>query len=426
MLNGLHKKGDNMKKFALKGNIIYSEIKDEIKIFNNHYLICEDGLCKGVTDIKPDCEIIDHTNKIIMPGMSDIHIHAPQYTFRGIGADLQLLDWLNTYTFPEESKYADLEYAKEAYTIFTDDLKNSGTTRVCAFATIHNKATDLLMDMIEKSGVCGYIGKVSMDRNSPEFLCETDAESALIEFLENDKYKNVKPILTPRFIPTCSDELMVKIGVLQKEKNLPLQSHLSENPAEIEWVAELCKDAKHYGDAYHKRGTFGTNGKTIMAHCVHSCDDEINLMRENGVYVAHCPSSNANLSSGTALVKKFLKKGLNVGLGSDVAGGDNLSMFSVMREALKHSRILQATIDNEYNDVLTVPEVLYLATKGGGSFFGKVGSFEEGYEFDALVIDDSNIKTTLKLKMEDRIERMIYLADDRNIDEIYVRGVKIK
>ncbi len=417
-----------MQNFALKGNIIYSESIQEWAVFENHYVVCEDGICKGVYQEVPEgvTEIIDYGDRLIMPGMSDIHLHAPQYAFRGLGMDMELLDWLNTYTFPEEGKYSELEYARKAYEIFVDDLKKSGTTRVSVFATIHNEASELLMELLEESGLAGYVGKVSMNRNAPDYLCEQDSYQAAVDFVNDtkDRYQNIKPILTPRFTPSCTDELMEQIAQIQGETGCPLQSHLSENKSEIAWVQELSPDSTCYADAYDRLGAFGSNGKTVMAHCVYSTQEEVELMKKRGVFVAHCPQSNTNLLSGIAPAKRYLEEGLHIGLGSDIAGGDNISLFAAMREAIKVSKLKWVLEDKNY-DSLSETEAFYLATKGGGAFFGKVGSFEEGYEFDAVVLDDSNMKFPYRLSVEDRMTRMIYLADDRNVIDVYVKGCKL-
>lgn len=419
-----------MSNLILKGNIVYSTGAEELKIMEDHYLVCEDGIVKGVYENVPveyqGINVKDCGNKIIMPGLSDLHVHAPQYTYRGMGMDMELLDWLNTYTFPEEGKYTDIAYAKKAYTEFVNDLKKSGTTRVCVFGTIHNEATKLLMDLLEESGIHGYVGKVSMNRNAPEFLCEEDGAQAVIQWLDSieGRYQNIQPIITPRFTPSCTDELMKELGDIQKANDYPLQSHLSENEGEIAWVQELCPESKFYGDAYDRLGAFGSNGKTVMAHCVHSGLEERQLMKERGVYVAHCPESNTNLSSGIAPVRQYLEEGVCIGLGSDIAGGHELSMFRVMKAAIQVSKLRWRLMDQGQKP-LTVEEAFYLGTKAGGSFFGQVGSFEAGYEMDALVLDDSNLNPTLDLSVKDRLERLIYSAQDSNIEAIYVAGIRI-
>lgn len=420
-------------KFILKGNICYSENKDRIEIFENSYLICKEGKSMGVFKEIPmeykEYEVRDYTGKIIIPGMTDLHLHASQYSFRSLGMDLELLEWLETNTFPEEAKFKDLEYAKKAYEIFIKDLKKSTTTRACIFATIHKEATLILMDKLEASGMVTMVGKVNMDRNSPDILKEKTEESveSTVEWLEKikkKKYQNTYPILTPRFTPSCTDELMEKLKRIQIKYNLPMQSHLSENPNEIKWVKELCPWSKGYGDTYKKFGLFGNECKSIMAHCVYSDEKEMRLMKERGVFIAHCPESNTNLSSGIAPIRKFLDNGLEIGLGSDIAGGTNLNLFYAMIQGIQVSKLYWRLIDNSCKP-LTVEEVFYLATKGGGKFFGKVGSFEKDYEFDAIVLDDEKLEYPHELDVKSRLERMIYLADDREIKSKYVRGKQI-
>lgn len=419
-----------MSVFALKGNIIYSKTLDELSICENQYLICENGVSKGIYEELPqkwkDIEVRDYGNQIIVPGMADLHVHAPQYTFRGVGMDKELLDWLNTYTFPEEGKYVDMEYAKEAYSVFVEDLVKSGTTRVCVFGTIHIEATEYLMDLLEEKGIRGYVGKVSMNRNAPEFLCEVESGAAVRQWLEEieGKYENIKPIVTPRFIPSCTDDLMKELGEIQKEYELPLQSHLSENEGEISWVQELCPESRFYGDAYDRFDTFGSHGNTVMAHCVHSSAEERGLMKERGVFVAHCPDSNTNLASGIAPARAFLEEGVSIGLGSDVAGGHDLSIFNVMKSAIQVSKLRWRLVDQDFSP-LGLEEAFYMATKGGGAFFGKVGSFEEGYEMDALILDDSHLNPTLELDTRNRLERLIYSMSNQVIQGIYVGGVEI-
>ncbi len=423
-----------MKGFIVKGNFCYSETKDNFITKENSYAVCVDGICQGIFEHIPDeyknLEILDYTDKLIIPGMVDLHLHAPQFAFAGLNMDMELLQWLDNNAFCEEAKYSDLAYAKKAYSIFTDSIKNSATTRACIFATIHKKATELLMELMEKSGLISFVGKVNMDRNSIKNLCEESAQASalateglIIETL--CKYDNTKPIITPRFIPSCSDELMQKLGDLQKKYNLPVQSHLSENLDEIQWVRELCPDAKSYADAYDRFGLLGKDAKTIMAHCVHLSDDEMALLKENGVFVAHCPASNTNLRSGIAPIKKLLDNNLKIGLGSDVAGGETLSMFSAIVETIKVSKLYKRLVDKDV-PALTFENAFYLATKGGGEFFGKVGSFEKGYEFDAIVIDDSVLPHPQQLNVRQRVERSVYLsADLTGIKAKFVNGKQI-
>ena len=211
---------------------------------------------------------------------------------------------------------------------------------------------------------------------------------------------------------------------LAEKYALPVQSHLSENFSEIAWVKELCPQSEFYGDAYDRFGLFGGDHRCIMAHCVHSCDAEMERMRQNGVFVAHSPMSNANLSSGVAPVSKYLAMGLKVGLASDVAGGETENMFRVMADAIRDSKLRWRLLDQTVAP-LTVDQAFYMATVGGGSFFGRAGSFEEGWEFDAVVLDDSLLDHPQELSLRARLDRCIYLADDRQVFAKYVAGNKI-
>ena len=419
--------------FILYGDICYSQTPDKITCMEDGYLICTDGVSKGVFKSIPEqfknLPIIDHKGKLIIPGLVDLHTHAPQFSYRGLGMDLELLDWLNTHAFPEESKYNHLDYAKKAYSAVVRDLITGPNTRACIFATVHLPATMLLMDMLEESGLVCMVGKVNMDRNSPEILCEESAARSAADtrhWLENTvgRYKNVTPIITPRFIPSCSDELMNELALLQKEFNVPVQSHLSENPIEIDLVKELCPASVSYGDAYDQFGLFGGDAPTIMAHCVWPSESEIELLRKRQVYVAHCPQSNENISSGIAPVRCFIDNDIRVGLGSDVAGGCHTSLFRAMTDAIQMSKLRWRLVDSS-KAPLTLEEAFYLGTKGGGGFFGKVGSFEQGYEFDALVIDDQKLEPPFKINIADRLARVIYLSDDRHICGKYIRGCSI-
>ena len=420
--------------FILKGNIIYSKSPKEFHICERGYLVCRNGKAEGVYRTLPfrlgGSPIRDFGDSLIIPGLVDLHLHAPQYSYRGLGMDMELLEWLEVNTFPEEAKFESLDHAREAYRIFTENLRQSATTRACVFATVHRPATLLLMDMLEKSGLDTYVGKVNMDRNCPDYICE-ETEGSARETLEwirdvlHRNYENTRPILTPRFTPSCTDGLMEELKKLQMRYDLPVQSHLSENPGEIEWVKELCPWAEFYGDVYDRFGLFGADCPTVMAHCVYSDEREIARMKENGVFIAHCPESNMNVSSGIAPVRRFLEEGLRVGIGSDVAGGSTENLFRAMAHAVQSSKLRWRLVDDSL-EPLTAEEVFYMATKGGGGFFGKVGSFEQGYEFDAVVLDDSRLAHPQPMDIRSRLERMIYLADERDVRAKFVKGRQIQ
>ena len=419
--------------FALKGDICCSKSLTELETLKNGYVVCKDGIVEGIYETLPEeyknIEIKNYEHKLIIPGLVDLHMHAPQYTYRGLHMDLELLEWLNSYTFPAEAKYADADYALENYGHFVERMVKSATTRACIFATIHKDATLILMELLEKAGLYTMVGKVNMDRNSPDYLREESAEKAAKDtkdwILEaKQRFQKSIPMLTPRFTPSCSDELMEELKKLQVEYQLPFQSHLSENRGEIAWVKELCPYADYYGQAYSHFGLFGGECPTVMAHCIYSNEKEIKEMKEQGVYVAHCPESNMNVVAGIAPIRKYLQEGLHVGLGSDVAGGTTENLFTAMMHAVQASKLRWCLVDDSLPP-LTVAEVFYMATKGGGSFFGKVGSFEKGYEFDAVVLEDSGIPNQQGLSIGERLERFIYLNQEKDVKAKFVAGYQV-
>ena len=410
-----------------KGNLLFTPDRTGFRVIENGYVAVADGLVTGVSSRLSDvnsggAEVVDLGDRLLIPAMCDMHVHAPQYRNQGMSMDHELLTWLNVYTFPEEAKFADTAYAERIYRRFVRDLWRYGTMRSAVFATIHADSTRLLMRLFEQSGMGALVGKVDMDRNCPDALRQTvdeavaANESLIAEF--SDPNGLVRPIITPRFIPSCTPAMLQACGRLAREKGLPVQSHLSENRSEVALVHELEPESSSYGDAYRRYGLFGQT-PTLMAHCVYSSDDEIELMRRGGVMAVHCPTSNLNIASGMSPVRTLLDRGVRVALGSDISGGHDLNMFRVMVYALQVSKL--ASVVQGVQPQLTLPEVFWCATKSAGSFFGRVGSFEPGYEFDALVIDDSDLNFDHYTLLE-RLERFVYLGDDRHIVGRYCRG----
>lgn len=419
-------------KQALKGNIIHTPLFGAYTIIPQGFIVYDMGSVLGVYhEIPPehrDASVTDYGDRLIIPGFVDLHLHAPQFANRGLGLDKELLPWLETYAFPEESKFGDLMFAEKAYRNFVKALWTHGTTRSVVFATIHREAAELLMTLMAQAGLGGYVGKVNMDRNCPEYYiestqCSLDETERFIRET-NGRHSLVKPIITPRFVPSCTSELMAGLGALSAKYNVPVQSHLSENTGENAWVKELHPDMADYAGVYNAYGLFGQQ-KTVMAHCVHVTEDEIALMAKNKVYAAHSPHSNNNLGSGISPVRQMLEAGVPVGLASDVSGSHEIAMQRVITVAAQVSKLKWLESGKRYAP-LSTPELVYMATKGGGSFFGKVGSFEEGYEMDALVIDDSSLADVNQRSLEERLQRYLYCGDDRNIRERYVRGTRLE
>ena len=328
----------------IKGTILSAPTLGQLDALPGGYLVAEDGLIRGVYGSLPEqyagAPVEDWGDALILQSFADLHLHAPQYPMLGMGMDLPLLDWLNAYAFPTEARFADTGYAREIYSRLARELIANGTTRVCMFSSLHTDATLILMEELEKAGVTGYVGKVNMDRNAAPGLLEETTEESRRETLRwldaCQDFRLVKPMLTPRFTPSCTDELMAFLGKLAAERDLPVQSHLSENQAEMAWVRQLHPGCQQYWETYAKYGLW--TSRTVMAHCVWSDARERQAMRDAGVTAVHCADSNQNICSGVAPVRAMLNEGVKVALGSDIAGGDHLHMFDVVAASIRASR----------------------------------------------------------------------------------------
>lgn len=415
-----------MNGLILKGNIIYTKDMDRFEVFENSYLVSCGGIVEGIYKELPEAygslPLEDYGNRLIIPGFVDMHIHAPQYLQRGLGMSKQLLEWLSDYTFQLEQKFQDLKFARQAYEYFAEDLIASGTLRACIYATSSTEATEILFEILKEKGIGAYVGKVNMERNAPDSLLESMEDS-----LEGTKYlirkykdeRLVKPILTPRFAPSCTQELLNALGNLSREYDLPVQSHLSETKREVEWVAKLFPDAKNYLDVY---GRSGLLANALMAHAIYMEDEEIVEAKKRGVFLIHCPDSNINIRSGIMPVRDYLNRGLKITLGSDVAGGHRLALNDAMARAIQLSKL--RNIQSPELEPLRVSEAFYMGTKAGGAFFGKTGSFEDGYFLDALVIEDHPLVAEL-YSIEERLEKFLYTGNNQNICARFVEGNQI-
>lgn len=414
---------------ALKGNIIETKEAGKLLTYPNSYLVLEDGRVLGIEKVMPgayrEAKILDFGDSLILQSFLDMHLHGPQYEMCGVGMDMPLLQWLETYAFPTESRYRDTFYAREKYKLLAKALVKNGTTRVCMFGTLHTDSTLILMEELEKAGLTGFVGKVNMDRNAPPYLIETTEESIRETerwLKESLRFTKIKPILTPRFAPSCSGELLSYLGKVKAKWNLPVQSHLSENLSEIKWVKELFPDCGQYWEVYDKYGLF--DSKTLMAHCVHSDGRERQAMRDKGVYPVHCADSNNALISGMCPAKAMLQEGQNLCIGTDVAGGCSLSMINAVHDALRTSR--DRRIASDFTEAsLTAAEGYYLASTAAQPFFGAEKGFAPGELLHAVVLDDSRFGKSGSLSLSDRLGRCFSRADDRDVKAVFSEGKKI-
>ena len=415
----------------IRGNLVFSPKLGELTLLpRGALLLRDDGTVEDILSAAPErceAEVIDCGEMLVMPSFVDMHLHAPQYPMLGMGMDLPLIDWLNTYTFNTEARFADTDFARRTYRRLARELIANGTTRVCMFSSLHTDATLILMEELERAGVTGYVGKVNMDRNSGDVLKESTEESKreTLRWLDGcARFAHVKPILTPRFTPSCTDELMAWLGKLAQERGLYVQSHLSENQGEIAWVRELHPDCPQYWDTYCKYGLWKDH--TVMAHCVWSDERERAAMREHGVTVAHCADSNINICSGVAPVRTLLREGIDVTLGSDIAGGAMLAMSRVVTTSIRVSKLRAMQTDGR-DAFLTVDEAYYLGSTAGHRYFGADGGFAKGKPLHAVVVDDSVFPEPVRaLTLRERFERAVYLMDAAAIRAVWSEGRKVK
>jgi guanine deaminase len=420
-----------MTPFVLKGNYLWSTAPTALELRPEAFGVCdENGCCAGVFDTLPTqyagLPVVDAGQSLVVPGYSDLHVHAAQYRNMGLGMDLTLLDWLGSLAYPEEARFAQADYAREVYGLFARDLRAGLTTRAAIFASAHREGTKILMDCLEQTGLKTLVGRVNMNRNAPDYIREPDEATALAEterwLAETvEAYRNTKPIVTPRFVPSCTDGLLKGLGQLKARFGVPAQSHLDETPEEVAWVKELCPDSASYAQVYAQAGLLGPD--VLMAHCLYLTEPEMDLLQTTGTFIAHCPCSNANVRSGIAPIRRYLDRGMHIGLGSDISGGHSLDMADTVRETLSASRLLWR-LGEEHLPHLTAREAFYLATAGGGAFFGRVGQFQPGYAFDAVVIDDSPWRGPGD-DLEARFQKMIYSVHTGNVTAKFVGGQRL-
>lgn len=363
---------------------------------------------------------------LITPGFIDTHLHAPQLEMIGSYGG-HLLEWLNRYTFPTEAKFADAKHARRVAGALFEQLERNGTLCALMFSTSHTEATNIFFEEAERARFRGIIGKTLMDRNAPAQLLQ-DPQIAYQDSRELLRKWNGRGLLgyavSPRFAPTSSPRLLELAGALVKEfPNIYVQTHISENLAEVQWVRELFPDAEHYAGVYDRYGLLGE--RTVLAHGVHLTDPELDLIRARGARVAHCPNSNLFLGSGLFPLQRVRDHGVRVALGTDIGAGTTPSMFNAMADAYKVQQVCGVS--------LSPFQLWHLATLAGARVLaldGVTGSLEVGKDADFLVLD-LEASTLLSLRMrsantiEDILAGLIFMGDERVVLRSFVRGEEV-
>lgn len=411
------------------GDIVFSKSWKELCVHEDSYILVEDGLVKEIYKDLPDtyrnCAVKDYGRGLIIPAFSDLHIHAPQYLQRGTAMDLLLSDWLNQYTFPQESRFADPDHADRVYEMLVKDMMKHGTFHASIFGTIHRTGTNILAQKLRKYGMYAYVGKVNMDAYSPDYLCETTEES--LKETEKFLYENagdakVKPILTPRFAPTCSEKLMSGLGKLAKQFQVGLQTHLVESRWEAAESLRLYPGYSSDAEIYERAGLMD-HGPSIFAHVIFPLEEDRKILLRHGSYAVHCPDATNNVIAGIMPTASLYDDGVRLSLGSDVAGGHHVAVYKQIAKAIQISK-LKEFYEPDGNRSITLENAFFMATKMGGTAFDRVGSLEPGYRFNALVIDHVEDEG-FPISPEKRLERFCYTGDDRNIVDRFLDGKQV-
>ena len=409
------------------------DIHDQVRYVEDGLVIIQEGKIQwfgpwqeGQSRLPTNAELQHYPDQLIVPGFIDTHIHFPQTEMIGAYGE-QLLEWLNTYTFPTEIQFRDASYSEKIAEFFVQELLKNGTTTALVFCTVHPESVDALFNAATTRNMRLIAGKVLMDRHAPEALTDT-AETAYTDskaLIEkwHGQGRNLYAI-TPRFAPTSTPEQLQKAGQLKAEyPDVYVHTHLSENKNEIAWVKELFPEREGYLDVYHHYGLTGS--KSVFAHCVHLEDEEWDCMHQTDSAIAFCPTSNLFLGSGLFPLKKTWDKGVKVGLGTDIGAGTSFNQLQTLNEAYKVQQL--------QGEKLSAFEALYHATLGGAkalSLDDRLGNFNIGKEADFVVLDLNTtalqqLRQSRAKNIEDAFFALTMLGDDRNIAATYVYGAAV-
>lgn len=379
--------------------------------------------------------------EFLIPGFVDTHNHAPQYAQRGLGQSMHILDWLDQVTFPNEARFADLGYAERIYSACVDGFLRQGITTASYYGSMHADATNILADLCLKKGPRAFVGKCNMNRNAPDYYRDATVQSSLEDTEKciahirkiDPESKLLKHVLTPRFAITCDPELLEGLGkIAARNPDLPIQTHFNEAEQEMSFTKTLFPQFDNEVDLY---GAYGLlTERSILAHCCFVSEYELGRLKELGCGVAHCPVSNMTVGGGfmAAPVREFLRRGIKVGLGTDSGGGFSASILDAMRQALVASNAREVMSQGR-DKGLSIDEIFFLATLGGAQVCcleDKIGSFQVGKHFDALLINSGRPGVMTMLEDFDStrtiFDKFIMTGDDRNIELVFVDGRRVR
>lgn len=404
--------------------------KPSFEYFKDGLMILKDGLVQetgpagDLLEKLPSGAVInDYTGRLIIPGFIDTHIHYPQTDIIA-SYGKQLLEWLETYTFPAEKKFSDYEVALDAADFFTDELLRNGTTSALVMCTVHKESVDAFFEKAAQRNLRMIAGKVMMDRNAPQYLLDTadsgfnDSKDLIEKWHHRDRLLYA---VTPRFAPTSTEaQLKASERLLDLDSGLYLHTHLAENEKEVNWIKELYPWSRSYLDVYDHFGL--VRKRSVFAHCIHTDSRDLSVMREKGAAISFCPTSNLFIGSGLFDYGRSRSQSIRVGLATDVGGGTSFSMLKTMSEGYKVQQLLGQN--------LSPLRAFYLATLGGAETLyleDKIGNFEAGKEADFTVLSlDATPLVKRRMSFAESIDEKLFilmmLGDDRSVEATYVMG----
>ncbi|MCE8545423.1 guanine deaminase [Ruegeria pomeroyi] len=399
-------------------------VDEAVLIDGSH--IASVGTLEAMRRAAPGAREIDHGSRVVLAGFVDAHVHYPQ-TAMIASWGKRLIDWLNTYTFPEERKFADPAYASEIAARYLDLTAAHGTTTMCSFCTIHPESVEAFFAEAQARGQRVVAGKTCMDRNAPEFLRDTaqsayDQSRALLQ-----KWHGVDRIsyaITPRFSPTSTPEQLDAMGALWAEHpDCLMQTHLSEQTDEIEWVKGLYPEARDYLDTYEQHGLLG--GRGLYGHAIHLERRERDRLREHGAGLIHCPTSNTFIGSGLFDMAGLMAEGQRIGLATDTGGGSSFSMLRTMAAAYEIGQLRGVP--------LHAAQLIWLATQGSARALRmdhQIGNIAAGMEADLVVLDLASTpaiaqRSAVADDLWEALFPTIMMGDDRAIAEVWIGGRRV-
>jgi guanine deaminase len=452
---------DHPAAFVVHGTLIHTPVLGEIEVLVNALVSVDDhGTISSVlrADASRHQEILAaargnstlielQDGQYLLPGLVDLHIHAPQWPQMGKALHLPLDEWLQRCTFPLEAKYDDLEFAGKSYESLVDNLLANGTTTATYFGTVQVAATKLLADTALRKGQRAVIGKVAMDNEDqcpdfyrdPSSISGLDGTRELIEYvrgLSGNESALVMPAVTPRFIPSCTDEMLDGLATIAREYDCHVQTHCSES----DWEHAYVQDRHGVNDTQSLDRIGLLTDKTILAHSNLIDDQDMATIKSSASAIAHCPLSNLYFSHSVFPARKALDSGLKLGLGTDISGGPSPSILHNCQAAVNVSRALEDGVDPALpakergapGSRIDFREAFWMATAGGAKALGlNVGQFGEACAFDALLIDTSIPDSNLRIwdgvdTPDDILQKIIYNAGRRNITKVWVQGRLVK